>query len=140
MPDTEVAMTSPVFVYGTLKRGEANHALLQGFRPQTAWVWGLVLHGGPGFPYACPGTGRIHGELYVIDARTRLRLDALEDHPHVYRRRLWRIWLMTGGMRWGWVYVAHRPIALGPRLPTTHWSERAYPRQRSAPVRSSEWD
>lgn len=78
-----------VFVYGTLRRGEPNHWLLQGSRF-------LGEHrAGPGFVMVdlgtCPGVipdgeGSVQGEVYRVDGKTLRRLDRLEAYPVVYTR------------------------------------------------------
>ena len=78
-----------VFVYGTLRRGEPNHPLLQGSRL-------LGEHrAGPGFLMVDLGTypgvirggdGTVKGEVYRVDRGTLRRLDRLEEYPVVYTR------------------------------------------------------
>ncbi|HYW93547.1 MAG TPA: gamma-glutamylcyclotransferase family protein [Gammaproteobacteria bacterium] len=82
-----------VFVYGTLRRGGRNHHTLAGSRR-------LGSRGlGPGFTMldlgACPGVieggnRSVTGEVYRVPARLWPRLDALEDYPDVYTRRVVR--------------------------------------------------
>jgi gamma-glutamylaminecyclotransferase len=78
-----------VFVYGTLLVGEENHRFLERARSigraRTEPRFRL-LDLGP-YPAMLPG-GEIgvHGEVYEVDRETLERLDALEDHPHLYRR------------------------------------------------------
>jgi gamma-glutamylcyclotransferase (GGCT)/AIG2-like uncharacterized protein YtfP len=78
-----------VFVYGTLRAGESNHALLAGSPrledDQTAPRYALVDLGAyPGLVEG--GETAVVGETYVVDAAARARLDTLEDHPRTYRR------------------------------------------------------
>jgi gamma-glutamylcyclotransferase (GGCT)/AIG2-like uncharacterized protein YtfP len=85
-----------LFVYGTLKRGQRHHDLLSG----PAFIGEAVTE--PRFrlhdcgPYPClvevadNGTA-IHGEVYLVDAATLDRLDALEAVPHLYERRTIRL-------------------------------------------------
>jgi gamma-glutamylcyclotransferase (GGCT)/AIG2-like uncharacterized protein YtfP len=80
-----------VFVYGTLLSGEVNHHLLAGAlllgSHRTAPCFTLVDLGAyPGL--ARGGTTAVLGEIYQIDAMGLRRLDALEDYPRLYDRRL----------------------------------------------------
>ncbi|HET9955311.1 MAG TPA: gamma-glutamylcyclotransferase family protein [Polyangiaceae bacterium] len=79
-----------IFVYGTLRRGEANHALL-----------GASTSRGPGltrpqfelfdlgeYPGMAPeGTTCVVGEVYAVSPETLRRLDRLERHPTWYERK-----------------------------------------------------
>ncbi len=80
-------MTAPrahlVFVYGTLKRGGANHAVLAGqdFVGEARLAPGFALYSlgeYPGLVVAPGGTGRVTGEVWAVDAAALARLDALE--------------------------------------------------------------
>ena len=75
-----------IFVYGTLKRGFHNHALLANSKfVGTGRVPGFDLFRA-GIPFAVPGDGEIHGELFSVSDSVLARLDALEGHPTWYRR------------------------------------------------------
>jgi len=78
-----------VFVYGTLLAGEENHHVLERARPigrACTKPCFRLLDLGP-YPAMLPGgeTG-VHGEVYEVDKETLEVLDALEDHPQLYRR------------------------------------------------------
>lgn len=84
-------MLTPVFVYGTLKKGYGNNRILQNsvfkgcFYTEPRFSLYPVSPDG-GFPVACRGKSHIVGEVYEIDLITLQRLDYLEGHPHHYRR------------------------------------------------------
>ena len=114
----------PVFVYGTLRRGQANHHLLHGAR----WggeqrLPGARLHDLGPFPMAIAtadtAADAVHGELWWVDAATLERLDHLEGHPRLYERR--RLPLDSGEQ--AWVYrgrpkqVRHSPVLAQGRWP-----------------------
>jgi gamma-glutamylaminecyclotransferase len=83
-----------VFVYGTLKQGEANHRLITNgngrfLGPATVvgnyamrdlgWYPGVVRLG-------AGHSGTIHGEVYEVDNELLATLDILEGHPTYYQR------------------------------------------------------
>ena len=79
-----------VFVYGTLRRGEQNHYLLEARKPlrvgRTEARFTLVSLG----PYPAMiegGETAVLGEVYDVDPLTLAALDELEDHPTFYQRR-----------------------------------------------------
>jgi gamma-glutamylcyclotransferase (GGCT)/AIG2-like uncharacterized protein YtfP len=94
-----------LFVYGSLKRGMANHPQLQ----QAGWVGcarleGLALYDLGPFPMAiaCSEPGiAIEGELYQVNAALLEQLDRFEGAPRLYQRELYR--LSSGEAVW--VYV-----------------------------------
>lgn len=87
-----------VFVYGTLKRGQPNHAvLLDGAhgraafrgRARTLEAFPLVIAGANNVPFLLPLPGRgrrVAGEVYAVDEQMLSFLDRFEDCPGVYRR------------------------------------------------------
>ena len=107
-----------VFVYGTLKKGQCNHALLAGFKGIAARAAGIVLHAGPAYPFAVRGAGTAIGEVYAVDNQTLAKLDALEDHPNDYVRELTPVHLEDGETVHAWIYLnqaglRYPPIASG---------------------------
>ncbi len=83
-----------VFVYGTLKRGGAWSHLLDDAEFMGS---GLTLGRYPmlidDIPYLLDENmgHQIQGELYAVDASTIRALDALEQHPVWYQRKLKRV-------------------------------------------------
>jgi gamma-glutamylaminecyclotransferase len=74
-----------LFVYGTLKRGFGNNRLLHGATfvredSITAFLYSS------GVPFATPGPGIVHGEVFDVPEELVPRLDSLEGHPHGYKR------------------------------------------------------
>jgi|688.fasta_scaffold04815_23 gamma-glutamylcyclotransferase (GGCT)/AIG2-like uncharacterized protein YtfP len=119
----------PLFVYGTLMRGQANHHFLAGSRFGGAWrMPGLMLHDLGPFPMAVATTDTaadsVQGELWWIDAACLARVDRLEGHPRLYERRQLPL---EGGQR-AWVYLGRpRQVRHSPLLPDGRWPRRPDP-------------
>jgi gamma-glutamylaminecyclotransferase len=82
-----------VFVYGTLKRGKFNHAILLELgaeficRATTCEAYPLVVEGLP-FLLDSAGNGfPVAGEIFRLDGCGLSFVDRLERHPDWYRRR-----------------------------------------------------
>jgi gamma-glutamylaminecyclotransferase len=116
-----------VFVYGTLLHGQVNHPLMAGatyLGPyRTAPRFGLYNLGTyPGLTWG--GGTAVTGDVYRVDGRTFRRIDRLEEHSRLYRRRL----LATPYGR-AWVYLWRGPTpdqdpatTLRPRhIPSGDW-------------------
>ena len=89
-----------VFVYGTLKRGEPNHSLIEpGSASGQSLLIGtgitqnkfpLVVAGIYNIPYLLDAVGKgnlISGEIYSVDQQGLDSLDILEGAPKHYQRR-----------------------------------------------------
>jgi gamma-glutamylcyclotransferase (GGCT)/AIG2-like uncharacterized protein YtfP len=132
------AQRLPVFVYGTLRRGEKNHARYLGGRTVSelsGTVAGeLFFVADGGYPYLRPGPGRVHGELLELApqhyASTLAGLDALEeydplDEAHsVYLRRSAQVRLADGSERLAWVYYWNLPEVVGERIASGDFRDR----------------
>lgn len=81
-------------MYGTLKRHERNNFLLEAVKGkklkgfyQTLIAWPMVSLGQCPALISKPGDGhQVKGELWEVDERGLAHLDALEQHPYLYRR------------------------------------------------------
>lgn len=101
-----------LFVYGTLKSGEANHNILQNATNGVAKYWckatttkkmPLVIGTRYNIPFLLnkPGVGSyVTGEIYEVDEQMMEILDNLEDCQRLYKRDLQ---LMNMGIGEGWV-------------------------------------
>lgn len=108
-----------VFVYGTLKRGQANHPRLAGAPclGEVALEGASLYDLGP-FPMAIAGKGRIGGELYAVAWEALRELDVFEGCPRLYQRH----WLTLADGRQAWVYLGHpRQVRHVKRLPGGLW-------------------
>jgi gamma-glutamylcyclotransferase (GGCT)/AIG2-like uncharacterized protein YtfP len=72
-----------VFVYGTLRRNEPNHRLLQGAElvAEQAWTNGEMYDTGLGYPALKDSeNGNVFGEMYLVSDEQLRLLDELEGH------------------------------------------------------------
>ncbi|MEU1625193.1 gamma-glutamylcyclotransferase family protein [Streptomyces sp. NPDC020096] len=133
----------PVFVYGTLRPGEANHPRLLRGRTTAetpAVLAGALLYEGPGYPYAVddPGGGEIRGELIdpLPEAYEAVLadLDRLEEYVpgapgNLYERVVREVRPAAGDVRRAWVYLAAPATtrtlrANGVRIADGDWKNR----------------
>jgi len=119
-----------IFVYGTLKHGESQAALLTGLERQPARVRGRLYHLPAGYPALVLGGDQdVHGELVAAPDPRLLQL--LDDYEGVgqglYRRELVRC-VMGLRSELAWAWVMDDAEAHGGRfLPRGTWSD---PRRR----------
>ncbi|WP_285908009.1 gamma-glutamylcyclotransferase family protein [Pseudodesulfovibrio pelocollis] len=96
-----------VFVYGTLKQGFPNHFLLRRASRvgagRTAERYALYVDEYPGV-FPDEPVSRVQGEVYAVDDAMLARLDALEDHPVLYRREQIDVLLDDGRIVRAWIY------------------------------------
>jgi gamma-glutamylcyclotransferase (GGCT)/AIG2-like uncharacterized protein YtfP len=127
--------TQPLlFVYGSLKRGQRAHHLLQGLPwLGQAWLPGACLHDLGPFPMAVLGEGSIQGELYGVSEADLAALDRFEGAPRLYQRH----WLNLEDGRSAWVYLGrpHQVRHVAP-LASGCWLGPSVPKPR----RSGKWE
>jgi gamma-glutamylcyclotransferase (GGCT)/AIG2-like uncharacterized protein YtfP len=80
-------MRVPLFVYGTLRRGEPNHHELRNasFLGLARTARRYAVRHVAGFPALLPGTDEVSGELYDVEADLVARLDVFEGETYVRR-------------------------------------------------------
>ncbi|EDY37926.1 conserved hypothetical protein [Cyanobium sp. PCC 7001] len=127
----------PVFVYGTLKRGMANHSWLREERylADTALPGACLYDLGP-FPMAVlaplpTDPSLVHGELFTVRAATLEALDRLEGAPRLFERH-W-LPLRCGGRAWVYLGRPHQ-VRHSPRIASGRWQRpgRAEPKRANA--------
>lgn len=110
-----------VFVYGTLRRGERNHALLDGatFAGAARTAPRYVLRDQGTHPALFErGSDAVLGELWDCDERVLARLDAFETSDDDYERR--PVVLADGARADAWFAPAR--AAAAPRIDGADWS------------------
>jgi gamma-glutamylcyclotransferase (GGCT)/AIG2-like uncharacterized protein YtfP len=77
-----------LFVYGSLKRGQANHRELHGARFVAAvrTVPAFALREVAGYPALVPGDRAIAGELYELAVGSLVELDEFEGEGYLRRQ------------------------------------------------------
>lgn len=112
-----------LFVYGTLKRGQANHRYLKGaeFIGEGESVEKFVM-----FDIGVPVVTRdkkvasIKGELYRVSPEILKRCDKLEGHPRYYRREKVKV-VVKGEEFEAWMYLWIRPVRDGILVEDGEW-------------------
>lgn len=116
-----------LFVYGTLKRAFSNNYFLRKAEfvgpARTVERYGLYVDEFP-LVYPRDEISPIIGELYRVDSATLSKLDALENHPKLYRRELVEVKRLDNGVASrAWIYFfperTGRLIASGEFKPST---------------------
>ena len=116
-----------VVVYGTLRKGQSNHYLLENegaayIGDGTVKGYGMIPLGG--FPGAVPlEQGEIKTEMYSVDDSVLARLDMLEGHPNFYRRTPVDFIDKKGNVQKAEIYVLQRAAGSRPFIKSGDWVE-----------------
>ena len=115
-----------ILVYGTLKKGHANHRILEeagatfmGYDSVTGPFRMCDMVGFPGVyrPTELPRKEmRLRGELWAMEPEGLAACDMLEGHPNFYRREKW--WTDQGARAWMYI-ISHRFLAQAPTFTDT---------------------
>lgn len=111
-------MSSVVFVYGTLIRGQRNHRLLADSDfIGAAELEGFAMYDLDYFPGIQPEAGsRVKGELFRVDEWTLSALDRLEGEGYLYVRQEVIVFQDTTPIR-ALTYVYNKPVDPAKRIP-----------------------
>ena len=96
-------MTMRVFVYGTLKMGRRNNGLLAAatYIGEAKTEPKYTMYSVGYFPYVTEGGQQtIQGEIFDVDEATLNELDALENHPAWYERKV-----VQTSLGEAWMYI-----------------------------------
>jgi len=134
-----------LFVYGTLRRGQALHAHVEGLEPLgTGTIAGRLLDLGP-YPgvLADVDGGRVRGELYRVSAPRLAELDEVEGfHPEapgtsLFVREARDVQRAEGGRVRAWVYLLPHAPEGAREVPGGDWvRDAAAPSKASTGERS----
>lgn len=131
-------MTTSVFVYGTLRKGEPNYHWIRVYakKTQSAWVRGWLFDLGP-YPAMIEGRGWVKGELVELQGceNTLKKMDELEGYygpgspQNLYERIETLAWTEEGEKVNCFIYVFPRErqkelILLDRLLPGGDWVNR----------------
>ncbi|WP_270180699.1 gamma-glutamylcyclotransferase family protein [Alkalihalobacillus sp. CinArs1] len=81
-----------VFVYGTLRKGESNHRVIEGARLLESYSWtsGKLYDTGAGYPALFQSEeGVVYGEVYEVNDTFLSRIDVLEGFQEGRRANLY---------------------------------------------------
>lgn len=103
-----------VFVYGTLRKSERNHHLLEyaSCLEESCWTNGLLFDTGLGYPAVKESIdGRVQGELYIVNESQLGALDELEGYygpgkKNLYNRIAQKVFTKTGDYE-AYLYILH---------------------------------
>jgi gamma-glutamylcyclotransferase (GGCT)/AIG2-like uncharacterized protein YtfP len=119
-----------LFVYGTLRRGEARHALLDGMRFSGTGTIDAALVDLGEYPGLVPGEGRVAGELFAIDDPSCLRrideyegFHGFDDASSLYHRGVCRVATASGTAVHAFTYF-YRGDLTGARQLSGDWCRR----------------
>ena len=124
----------PLFVYGTLLRGQPNHHLLEGRTERIiyGWVEEAELYSLGAFPMMVEGQGRVHGELvclrsgegiYAVTLALLDRLERVDGTDNFYRRVEWTVHLPSGEEMLAWVYLGRQELVIDrPQIESGDWT------------------
>ncbi len=119
-----------VFVYGTLRKGEVNHRLLEKAKclAEQSWTNGMLYDTGYGYPAMKQSQhSRVFGELYSVTEEELGRLDQLEDYTaggknNLYERIKQTVFTHKGNVK-AYVYVANKENLLKQKIKNGDWKE-----------------
>ena len=119
---TRTVTPNVLFVYGTLMRGQSNHALVaSAARIERATVRGLLFGLPAGYPALIEGEGIVYGELCFFDDLAAILPDIDEYEGSLYRRIRCEATTEGGDRHSAWCYVTDRAPEGAWPIPSGRW-------------------
>jgi len=107
MEKDNITLTTTLFVYGTLRKGQCNHFFLDRSKflgnAKTKRRYALYGNWLP-FLSRAGSVSQVTGEVYSVNDATLLNLDRLEGHPDMYKREQAEVVLEAGRELSAWIY------------------------------------
>ncbi|KAE9554479.1 hypothetical protein FO519_002290 [Halicephalobus sp. NKZ332] len=112
----DISLPHTVFVYGTLKRGEANERVMTNpdtgkhifLTPaQMVEKYPLIVASKYNIPFLINQKGegfQVHGEIFQVDDKKLAVLDKLEGYPEFYTREVHEFKTSDGRLVKAWIY------------------------------------
>ncbi|WP_243355727.1 gamma-glutamylcyclotransferase [Bacillus litorisediminis] len=122
-------MGAYLFVYGTLRKYEANHEYLQNSKclANQSWVRGSLFDTGDGYPALVIDNEKeyVYGEVYEVDDEALANIDQLEDYKadrdeNLYDRVEIDIYTDQGAIK-GITYIAGNQCSLKTKIELGDW-------------------
>ncbi len=133
--EDNITLTTTLFVYGTLRKGQCNHHFLDRSKflgnAKTKKKYALYGSGVP-FLSRSRAVSQVIGEVYSVDDATLSRLDLLEGHPDMYKREQAAVGLQDGTELSAWIYF--HDTAHGDLIESGDFLQKTAPRRRTRNV------
>jgi gamma-glutamylcyclotransferase (GGCT)/AIG2-like uncharacterized protein YtfP/cation transport regulator ChaC len=125
-----------VFVYGTLRKHERNHYLLDTAKliAEQAWTYGEMYDTGLNYPMVKPSSSKkVYGEVYEINQEQLEKLDVLEGYQpegkdNLYERVTQSVYTDLGSLE-AYIYVSEKFCSIS--IPFGDW--KIYQFQKEKP-------
>ncbi len=115
-------MKNPLFVYGTLKKGERAHIFLKNAQfLGRACVSGFELYDLGEYPGAKRGKGVVKGEVYLVEEDLLKLLDEYEEEGIEYKRILVEAEMEDGRKVRAWFYEYLGEVEGKGLIPSGEW-------------------
>lgn len=114
-----------IFVYGTLKHGWGNNAIIHDQRYLGEFTTDdnhFQMYSLGGYPGVVSGNFNVRGEVWEVDDKALARCDHLEGHPDFYKREQIKVYAMLEQdfiEHIAWIYIYQGSVE--GRQPIEEW-------------------